>query len=52
MILLIKALFTGLVVGLVFGLLKFPIPAPGALAGVLGVVGIYLGFLATKLFTR
>ncbi|WP_449538101.1 XapX domain-containing protein [Ferdinandcohnia sp. Marseille-Q9671] len=40
----IIALFTGLIVGFVFALLKLPIPAPPALAGVTGIIGIYLGF--------
>ncbi|GAE92542.1 hypothetical protein JCM21714_1549 [Gracilibacillus boraciitolerans JCM 21714] len=38
------ALITGLVVGFLFALLKLPIPAPPALAGIMGIVGIYLGF--------
>ncbi|WP_058308725.1 XapX domain-containing protein [Gracilibacillus massiliensis] len=38
------ALITGLVVGFLFAWLKLPIPAPPALAGVMGIVGIYLGF--------
>lgn len=37
-------LLTGLVVGLLFGALDVPIPAPPKLAGVLGIVGIYLGY--------
>ncbi|MGP4069361.1 XapX domain-containing protein [Halobacillus sp. B29] len=41
---IILALVTGLVVGIVFAALKLPIPAPPALAGVAGIVGIYLGF--------
>lgn len=43
----ILALLTGIVVGFIFALLKLPIPAPPALAGVTGIVGVYLGF---KLF--
>ncbi|WP_026570805.1 MULTISPECIES: XapX domain-containing protein [Sediminibacillus] len=43
----ILSLFTGLVVGFIFAWGKLPIPAPPALAGVIGIVGIYLGF---KLF--
>lgn len=43
-ILLIKALLTGLIVGVVFASLKLPIPAPHALAGIMGILGIYLGF--------
>lgn len=44
----VLALVTGMVVGLVFGALELPIPAPPRLAGVLGIVGIYLGFRATE----
>lgn len=40
----ILALITGFVVGFIFALLKLPIPAPPALAGVMGIVGVYLGF--------
>jgi XapX domain-containing protein len=39
----ILALVTGLVAGVVFTLLKLPLPAPPALPGILGIVGIYLG---------
>lgn len=38
------SIITGFIVGFVFGLFKLPIPAPPALAGVTGIVGIYLGF--------
>ncbi|WP_335871436.1 XapX domain-containing protein [Bacillus sp. 2205SS5-2] len=40
------AILTGFIVGFVFALLKLPIPAPPALAGIMGIVGIYLGFKA------
>ncbi|MRH43993.1 DUF1427 family protein [Aquibacillus halophilus] len=40
----ILALVTGLVVGFLFAWFKLPIPAPPALAGVVGIVGIYFGF--------
>ncbi|MDL4839185.1 XapX domain-containing protein [Aquibacillus rhizosphaerae] len=40
----ILALLTGTIVGFLFALLKLPIPAPPALAGVVGIVGVYLGF--------
>lgn len=42
---------SGLVVGALFGLLKLPIPAPPNLAGVMGVAGIYLGFVIVKALT-
>jgi XapX domain-containing protein len=31
-------------VGAVFSFFKLPIPAPPALPGVVGIIGIYLGF--------
>jgi len=39
------ALLTGLAVGALFSLCKLPIPAPPTLAGILGIVGVYLGYL-------
>jgi XapX domain-containing protein len=42
------AIITGFVVGFVFALFKLPIPAPPALAGIAGIVGIYLGYQVFK----
>lgn len=42
------ALLVGLVLGFIFVKLKLPIPAPPVLAGVAGIVGIWLGFLVGK----
>ncbi|WP_035187485.1 XapX domain-containing protein [Alteribacter aurantiacus] len=44
---IILALIAGLVVGFLFALIKLPMPAPPALAGIMGIFGIYLGY---KLF--
>lgn len=38
------ALLTGVVTGGLFRLLHVPIPAPPDLAGVLGIVGLFLGY--------
>ncbi|PSP65322.1 XapX domain-containing protein [Halobacteriales archaeon QH_8_64_26] len=38
------ALCTGLLTGALFRFLGVPIPAPPNVPGVLGIVGIYLGF--------
>jgi XapX domain-containing protein len=40
--------FTGLVMGGIFTILKLPVPAPGTLAGVAGVAGIFAGYLLIK----
>lgn len=38
------ALLTGLLTGALFRFLNIPIPAPPQLPGVMGIVGIYLGY--------
>ncbi len=38
------ALLTGMFAGALFAYLGIPIPAPPEIAGVMGIVGIYLGF--------
>ena len=45
---LFKALATGFVTGAVFAWMKLPIPAPPVLSGIVGIIGIYLGYLALK----
>lgn len=45
------ALLAGVIVGFVFKLIKLPLPAPPVMAGIIGIVGIYLGgILAEKVF--
>ena len=41
---ILLALATGILAGGLFSALEAPIPAPPNLAGVMGIVGIYLGF--------
>ncbi|MFT4947375.1 MAG: XapX domain-containing protein [Natronomonas sp.] len=41
---LLLALLTGLFAGALFGVIQTPIPAPPNLPGVLGIVGIFLGY--------
>ncbi|CAG9620093.1 XapX domain-containing protein [Sutcliffiella rhizosphaerae] len=38
------ALATGMVVGFLFALFRLPIPAPPVFSGIVGIVGIYLGY--------
>jgi XapX domain-containing protein len=49
-IILVKSLVTGLVVGVAFSLLKLPIPAPGEVASIVGIIGIFLGMVLVKMF--
>lgn len=39
----IIALITGIVTGGIFSALKLPLPAPPTMAGIAGIVGIFLG---------
>lgn len=39
------AVLAGFLVGIVFAKLKLPIPAPPTIAGVMGIVGLFLGYL-------
>jgi len=39
------SLITGMAVGALFTILKFPIPAPPTAAGIAGVVGVFLGLV-------
>lgn len=41
---LILALLTGIFAGALFSAIQIPIPAPPNLPGVLGIVGIFLGY--------
>jgi len=40
----VLALLTGALAGALFRFLEVPIPAPPNLAGIMGIVGIYLGY--------
>ncbi|MCH2055593.1 MAG: XapX domain-containing protein [Thalassotalea sp.] len=40
---IILALAAGAIVGILFSLLKLPLPAPPVLSGIAGIAGIYLG---------
>lgn len=49
MIEILLALLVGFVVGVIFSACKLPLPSPPVLAGVVGIVGIYLGGQAWKM---
>jgi XapX domain-containing protein len=45
------SLFTGLITGFIFAAVKPPVPAPPVISGVVGILGITLGYLLfNKLF--
>ena len=46
----VLALLTGLVTGALFRFLNIPIPAPPELPGIMGIVGIYLGYKVIDYF--
>jgi len=50
MIDIIKSLIVGMLCGGIFTVFKLPVPAPGVLPGIVGIVGIYLGYLIVKHF--
>lgn len=39
---------TGIAVGFTFALLKLPVPAPPTLSGLMGIIGIFLGYIIAK----
>lgn len=48
LVIALLALLTGFITGAVFSFTGVPIPAPPSIAGVLGIVGIYLGYKAIE----
>jgi len=41
---IVLATVTGLVAGVIFGFFDVPIPAPPNAAGIMGIVGIFVGY--------
>ena len=42
---MLKSFGTGAICGVVFSLLKLPVPAPSVFAGITGIMGIFVGYL-------
>ncbi len=42
------ALVAGMVVGILFKLIKLPLPAPPVLTGVIGIFGVYFGGIVAE----
>ncbi|MDQ0875708.1 XapX domain-containing protein [Paenibacillus sp. V4I3] len=49
---LLLSLGAGLIIGVLFKVLKLPLPAPPVLSGILGIVGIYAGGKIMELFIK
>ncbi|KRF13485.1 XapX domain-containing protein [Paenibacillus sp. Soil787] len=49
---LLLSLGAGLIIGILFKVLKLPLPAPPVLSGILGIVGIYAGGKIMELFLK
>ncbi len=45
---ILLSLLTGTIAGFAFGFLKLPIPAPTAIAGIAGIIGIFVGYLLSS----
>lgn len=41
---IILSILTGGICGVVFALMKLPVPAPPVFAGVAGIIGLWLGY--------
>jgi XapX domain-containing protein len=42
---IIMSLIAGVIIGIIFKGLKLPLPAPPVLAGIMGIIGIFIGGL-------
>lgn len=47
---ILLAFIAGAAVGAIFSLIKLPIPAPSTLAGIIGIIGLFCGYLAVSRF--
>ena len=45
MVEILQATLAGFICGAIFTFIGLPIPAPPVLAGIMGIVGVFLGFL-------
>ncbi len=52
MVEVVKSFAVGLVFGAIVTLLKLPLPAPPVLAGVMGIVGVYVGYVLISSLIR
>lgn len=48
----ILSIITGIITGGVFSAINLPIPAPNRIEGILGIIGVYLGFIIINHFKK
>jgi XapX domain-containing protein len=48
----VKAIGAGIMVGALFALARLPIPAPLALPGISGILGLWLGYMLMQLLRK
>jgi XapX domain-containing protein len=46
----IMSLFTGGICGVVFAIAKLPVPAPPVLSGLMGIVGLWIGYKLVQIY--
>ena len=49
---LLLPLLVGIIMGLIFSLMKLPLPTPDKIEGVIGVAGVFIGMLLVKYFIK
>lgn len=47
---ILKTFFAGFLLGGIFVMLKLPIPAPPTVAGIMGIVGVFAGYVVARHF--
>ena len=47
---ILASFITGLLLGAIYTILKLPLPAPTAFAGIMGIVGVYAGYVCVTYF--
>lgn len=48
----ILAFFVGLLIGIIFKFVKLPVPVPHGLAGLVGLIGMFVGANVLETFTN
>jgi XapX domain-containing protein len=52
MVVMLIALVVGIVIGIIFKSLKLPVPVPHDFAGIVGLIGMFVGSALADVFTK